>query len=88
MITVVVVTLRHSKPLGNTPKEITDLVSGRLWSLDHVESAEGTMVIHNMQTDTKHTATCAHLRQKWAIDMRSGHCSDCGAPLFFGKEKL
>lgn len=79
MITVVVVTLRHDKPLGKSPEQITDLVSGRLWSLDNVRSVEGTMVIHNMQTTDTPTAVCSHPRQKWKSDMSSGSCSDCGA---------
>jgi len=29
--------------------------------------------------------TCDHKRQKWALDMRSGHCEDCGAQ-FTGNE--
>jgi ferredoxin-like protein FixX len=28
---------------------------------------------------------CQHKRQKWAINMRTGSCSDCGATFVFGR---
>lgn len=30
--------------------------------------------------------SCQHKRQKWAINMQSGSCSDCGAKFVFGRD--
>lgn len=50
MITVVVVTLRHTKPL---PADMGDMVAGRAWTMDHVEGAEATTVLRNFETTEK-----------------------------------
>lgn len=47
---------------------------------DYMPDVLAVCVLAREWLETRKPA-CGHKRQKWALDMRSGHCEDCGAKL-------